>query len=359
MDDSRGVLLLTERFENHVIALRPVIVDQVVDVAIGLHHQGVRSLADLALERLPEVGREVGGDLGLLASFQPVLQAHEMDAADGTPTLASAEKRILLVGVRTPAEAAFMVWIVRTQIFESGWNRCELLELLRRRIRENTICAVAFFYFFRGVDVHLLSGVANLFDGKFDAAYLQNIVLLDLVVNFLVVNLEATHDKEHGLLGALAARLVQLEVLLVVLIGSALQVECLASMIDNLEHGHVLLGLLGGINLLLEASLVVIMDKRQVVAISHNHGLVLSLERLLCQVTALIVEEAVAVTAPSDAFHQNNMGVKVLGDRCVGGLVNVLGHRLNQLGGTWAELWLLTTEIGLVESFLSDDTGLR
>ena len=70
VDDSRVILLLGETFEHHVVALRLVVLDQVICVdkaaivlTLGLHLQRVWRLADLALERFPEERLEVAGDL--------------------------------------------------------------------------------------------------------------------------------------------------------------------------------------------------------------------------------------------------------------------------------------------------------
>ena len=61
MDNARGVLLLREGFQHHVVALGLLILHQVVRVALlALHHQRVGCLTDFALKCLPEVGREVG-----------------------------------------------------------------------------------------------------------------------------------------------------------------------------------------------------------------------------------------------------------------------------------------------------------
>lgn len=50
------ILLLTQTFEDHVVALWLLILHQIVTIAFSLHHQRVRRFADLALESLPEVG---------------------------------------------------------------------------------------------------------------------------------------------------------------------------------------------------------------------------------------------------------------------------------------------------------------
>ena len=71
MDDSRCVLLLTEGLEHHVVALRLLILDEVISRTVRFHHQRVCGLADLTLEGLPEEGGEVRRDFLLLARLQP------------------------------------------------------------------------------------------------------------------------------------------------------------------------------------------------------------------------------------------------------------------------------------------------
>ena len=73
MDNTGCVLLLTERLEHHVVALRLLVLDEVISGAraLGLHHKRVSRLADLTLEGLPEEGGEVRGDFLLLARLQP------------------------------------------------------------------------------------------------------------------------------------------------------------------------------------------------------------------------------------------------------------------------------------------------
>lgn len=54
MDYSLSVLLLVHAFKYQVASRRSVIVNQMIVLAVGLDHQRVSLLADLALERLPE-----------------------------------------------------------------------------------------------------------------------------------------------------------------------------------------------------------------------------------------------------------------------------------------------------------------
>ena len=64
MNDSARVLLLTETFEHKVIPGRLFVLYKIELVGcpfvLGLDHQGVGTLADLAFECFPEECREVG-----------------------------------------------------------------------------------------------------------------------------------------------------------------------------------------------------------------------------------------------------------------------------------------------------------
>lgn len=55
MNDSRGVFLLIQTFEHHVVTGLFFVLNELVLVDTVLDHEGVCFLADLALEGLPEV----------------------------------------------------------------------------------------------------------------------------------------------------------------------------------------------------------------------------------------------------------------------------------------------------------------
>ena len=59
VNDSRCILLLAETLQNHKVAHRLLILDQVVGLRVCFHHQWVCGLADLTLELFPGVGYEV------------------------------------------------------------------------------------------------------------------------------------------------------------------------------------------------------------------------------------------------------------------------------------------------------------
>ena len=71
VNNPRGVLLLTETLEDHVVAGWLLVLHKVVVLALSLHHQWVGRFANLALEGLPEVGRPIGLKLRLLARLRP------------------------------------------------------------------------------------------------------------------------------------------------------------------------------------------------------------------------------------------------------------------------------------------------
>ena len=128
------------------------------------------------------------------------------------------------------------------------------------------------------VHVHLLLQVADFLDGELYSANLKNISFLNFVVllikvkrllyaqnlhvifatyNFLVVNLQTTNDKVHRFL-ELSILLDVVEVRLMVLVRRIFQVESAVVPVDNFEHGHVFWLFLYGIDLILEATLVII-----------------------------------------------------------------------------------------------------
>ena len=89
------------------------------------------------------------------------------------------------------------------------------------------------------------------------------------------------------------------------LVRRTFQVESIGVAVDNFEHGHVLGHQLLGVALLLETTHIVVAVEGEVVARAHNHRLVRCLEGFLGQMSALVVEQTVTVTAPSDSFHKD------------------------------------------------------
>ena len=81
VDYARRVLLLVQTLQHQEVAIRSLVVHQVVGLVLRPQHQGVRLLADLALERFPVVRGEVGTHLALLLHVEPVLQTVEVDVA--------------------------------------------------------------------------------------------------------------------------------------------------------------------------------------------------------------------------------------------------------------------------------------
>ena len=75
-------------------------------------------------------------------------------------------------------------------------------------------------------------------------------------------------------------------------------------MVHDFKHGHIVGSLLARVELVLETTLVIVGEERELVAGAHDHCCVGGLEGLFGQVTAFIVEQSVAISAPSDAFHQ-------------------------------------------------------
>ena len=73
--------------------------------------------------------------------------------------------------------------------------------------------------------------------------------------------------------------------------------------IDDFEHGHIIWAFHNTGDLLLEAPLIVVLVDREFVSRALDHGFVRGFQRLLGQVTTLIVEEAVAVARPRNTLH--------------------------------------------------------
>ena len=73
--------------------------------------------------------------------------------------------------------------------------------------------------------------------------------------------------------------------------------------IDDFEHSHIIWAFHNTGDLLLEAPLIVVLVDREFVSRALDHGFVRGFQRLLGQVTTLIIEEAVAVARPRNTLH--------------------------------------------------------
>ena len=54
VNNATCVLFLTQRFEDHIIAWRLIVLDQIVGMPLRFHHQRVGTFTDFALEGFPE-----------------------------------------------------------------------------------------------------------------------------------------------------------------------------------------------------------------------------------------------------------------------------------------------------------------
>ena len=88
-----------------------------------------------------------------------------------------------------------------------------------------------------------------------------------------------------------------------VLIGCIFKVERAIVAIDDFEHSHIIWAFHNTGDLLLEAPLIVVLVDREFVSRALDHGFVRGFQRLLGQVTTLIIEEAVAVARPRNTLH--------------------------------------------------------
>ncbi len=105
-----------------------------------------------------------------------------MDLTDRTCTLARSKERVFLAGFSDPAEAALALRINVRHVLSGGGNRDELLKVLLIGVRKDTVSAVTFLFFWLGVYVHLLLGISDLFDRKFNSTNFQDVSLLYFIV---------------------------------------------------------------------------------------------------------------------------------------------------------------------------------
>ena len=97
MDDSARVLLLVQALQYQEVAVRTLVIHQVVGTVLCPQHQRVRLLADFALKCLPIVGRERRTQLALLFHVYPAAETFEVDVTYRTGTLARGKERVVRV----------------------------------------------------------------------------------------------------------------------------------------------------------------------------------------------------------------------------------------------------------------------
>ena len=88
------------------------------------------------------------------------------------------------------------------------------------------------------------------------------------------------------------------------LISGALQVKGIID-VDNLQEAFVIRQVCVICKLLLVGDVSLVRNQLKFVLATHHHHWLVCFQGSLCQVTALIVEECMRVSAPSDALHQD------------------------------------------------------
>jgi len=163
----------------------------------------INSQITFAFECLPEECWEIGWIFLLTLHIQPLLQAEEMDVAYWSSTFTSAEKRIVCRSSWYPTEPALLV-LVLLVCLHNGWNLLELFPFFIVGICEYRVWTVPSFLllFLLWVNIHRLTvtGITNFLDGKLDTTDLKNVFLLNFIIDFLIVMLQAAHDKVHLLM---------------------------------------------------------------------------------------------------------------------------------------------------------------
>jgi len=120
VDSARRVALQRQRLHNQVVrAVRLLHVDQFVDLLPHSEDVRVGMLAQLALERPPVQAVDVSGLLWLHFQIEPVLQALEVDEADGARALARHDARVVDRAIRPPAVLA-LATICRVTLIDCG-----------------------------------------------------------------------------------------------------------------------------------------------------------------------------------------------------------------------------------------------
>lgn len=196
-----------------------------------------------------------------------------MDLTDTAGTFTRTEQGVLLAALGSPTETAFALRVLIAHIYHRSRHVDKLFEFLLICVGEDTVSAVALLLLSLAIDVHRLGCVTDLLHGELDTADFQNITLLNLIVDFFVVDLQATHDQIHRFL-LFAVLLVIRKVICMELIRGALQVKCAVVVIDDFEHSHIFRRPLCSIELLLKAAFTVELGQHKVVSRPHDHGLV-------------------------------------------------------------------------------------
>jgi hypothetical protein len=189
VDDSWGVFLLVEGLQEHVVSLLLLVVNQSVLIFVVLDHQWVGSLADLALEGLPEVARKVSWLLRLAFDFEPGFEALQVDAAYSARTLAALEERVLFWGTGHPAETTLHLRLVVgvLGLHNRLWDLHVLFPQLVVRLVEDAVSSVAALLLLSGcwlINFHVIRVwcITNFFNSEFNSADLEDVLLLDFVV---------------------------------------------------------------------------------------------------------------------------------------------------------------------------------
>ena len=119
--------------------------------------------------------------------------------------------------------------------------------------------------------------------------------------------LQTADNQEHLLLRFPLCCQGGIYISLMVLMRSRFQIKGAVVHVDDLEQGFIIWLRCVHLNLLKERRVHIIWNQTQLIAYSHDHVCFICLQSSLGQVSALIVEEAMAITRPSDALHQNSI----------------------------------------------------
>ena len=124
-----------------------------------------------------------------------------MDLAQTSLTLACSKERVDLSGFTLPAEttpaAQFLTFFF--SLTKDSHDICKLFEVFLLGIHKEGVGAVTklLFDFISCLKCSRSLCVADLLDGELNAANFQNVMLLNLVVNFLLLAFKAANDQEH------------------------------------------------------------------------------------------------------------------------------------------------------------------
>lgn len=186
MDYSRVIFFLGEGLEDHVGPLRLIVFDQIKVDVLCLHEERVGSLANLALEGPPKVGREVWRHLRLPPNVQPRAKAVKVDLADGTRAFARTQEWVLRGSLTSPAESTpattFLTFFL--SLVKNSRHCRKLIELFVQGRREGRVRAVAFLILFLLGNLHgfVFFTVPDFLHCELDSANLQNVPFFDFIV---------------------------------------------------------------------------------------------------------------------------------------------------------------------------------